>query len=68
MYHFVANKDSKNRLIKMGEDPKKVFNVGCPSIDDLLIPDDPDCLVKRFTNLEKLLFFANILLQQSWNL
>ena len=47
-YHFAANKDACNRLIKMGEDPKKVFNVGCPSIDALLdVPDDPDCL-KRF--------------------
>ena len=31
--HFPANKLAKNNLIKMGEDPKKIFNVGCPSID-----------------------------------
>ena len=31
--HFVSNADSKKRLIKMGEDSKFVFNVGCPRID-----------------------------------
>lgn len=32
-FHFVANNDSKNRLIKMGENKKYIFNVGCPRID-----------------------------------
>jgi len=31
--HFVSNKDSKIRLIKMGEDKKNVFDVGCPRVD-----------------------------------
>ena len=31
--HFVSSKNAKQRLIKMGEDPKMVFNTGCPSID-----------------------------------
>ena len=31
--HFAANQDAVERLIKMGEDPKLVFNVGCPSLD-----------------------------------
>tara|TARA_Y100001970_G_C14257311_1_gene876461 strand:+ start:1114 stop:2268 length:1155 start_codon:yes stop_codon:yes gene_type:complete len=31
--HFTTNKDSKNRILKMGEEPKKVFVTGCPSID-----------------------------------
>ena len=31
--HLVSNEDAKNRVIKMGEDPEYVFNVGCPSID-----------------------------------
>lgn len=35
-YHFVANQDAKNRLIKMGERKKDIFNVGCPSLDALL--------------------------------
>lgn len=31
--HFPANEDSKNRIIKMGEDERYVFNVGCPRTD-----------------------------------
>lgn len=31
--HLVASKDAKERVIKMGENPKMVFNTGCPSID-----------------------------------
>lgn len=32
-YHFVASKNAKERVIKLGEDPKMVFDTGCPSID-----------------------------------
>lgn len=31
--HFVTNEDSKKRLMKMGEDPKYVFNVGSPDVE-----------------------------------
>ena len=31
--HFPATKKSKQNLIKMGEDPKNVYNFGCPSMD-----------------------------------
>ncbi len=31
--HLVASEKAKERVIKMGEDPAKVFNTGCPSID-----------------------------------
>ena len=31
--HFVSNSSSASRVIKMGEDPQKVFITGCPSID-----------------------------------
>ena len=31
--HLVASENAKERVIKMGEDPAKVFNTGCPSID-----------------------------------
>ncbi|RJP80694.1 MAG: UDP-N-acetylglucosamine 2-epimerase (hydrolyzing) [Desulfobacteraceae bacterium] len=31
--HFVSTKKAKERVIRMGEDPKKVFVTGCPSID-----------------------------------
>ena len=32
-YHFVSNKDSYNRLIRMGEVKDNIFITGCPSID-----------------------------------
>ena len=32
-YHFVASENAKERVVKLGEDPTKVFNTGCPSID-----------------------------------
>ncbi len=32
-YHFVASQDAYDRVIKLGENPKFVFNSGCPSID-----------------------------------
>jgi len=31
--HFPATKDAAERIIKMGEDPEMVFQVGCPYID-----------------------------------
>lgn len=31
--HFPANEDARQRIIRMGEDPEFVFNVGCPRID-----------------------------------
>tara|TARA_Y100000816_G_C26100300_1_gene582933 strand:+ start:883 stop:2061 length:1179 start_codon:yes stop_codon:yes gene_type:complete len=31
--HFPASADAKKRLIKLGENPKKIFNVGCPRVD-----------------------------------
>ena len=31
--HFPANEDARQRIIKMGEDPERVFNVGCPRMD-----------------------------------
>lgn len=33
--HFPANEDARKRIIKMGEDKKYVFNVGCPRIDSI---------------------------------
>ncbi|QTE23047.1 UDP-N-acetylglucosamine 2-epimerase [Polaribacter cellanae] len=31
--HLVASEDAKERILKMGENPKMIFNTGCPSID-----------------------------------
>lgn len=43
--HFAATEQSRQRIIKMGEDPEFVFDTGCPSIDaiahlDLRLPAD----------------------------
>ena len=34
--HFAATKKSKERIIKMGENPKYVFFTGSPSLDDVI--------------------------------
>lgn len=34
--HFVSTEESRERVIKMGEIPENVFNVGCPGTDVLL--------------------------------
>lgn len=31
--HFATNEDSRNRILRMGEHPDYVFNVGCPEIE-----------------------------------
>ena len=46
-FHLASNKDATDRLIKMGEKPEYVFDVGCPSIDAILnVEDDPEILKK----------------------
>jgi len=34
--HFTTNEDSRRRVIQLGEDPKRVFNYGSTSIDNVL--------------------------------
>ena len=34
-YHFVANENAKNRVIKLGEPEDHVFNIGCPLNDTI---------------------------------
>ena len=34
--HFPSTAGARDRIIRMGEDPKYVFNVGCPATDALL--------------------------------
>jgi len=34
--HFVTNADSEHRVIQLGENPKRVYNVGSTSIDNIL--------------------------------
>jgi len=37
--HFVSSEDSKTRVIEMGENPRYVYNYGCPSMDVLVHED-----------------------------
>ena len=38
-YHFPSTEQSKERLIKMGEEPERIVNSGCPSVDALCHQD-----------------------------
>lgn len=38
-YHFPSTEESKQRLIKMGEEPWRILNTGCPSVDTLCNQD-----------------------------
>jgi UDP-hydrolysing UDP-N-acetyl-D-glucosamine 2-epimerase len=45
--HFAGNEDARQRLIRLGEIPELVFDVGCPSIDALIQEkDNPQVLEK----------------------
>jgi UDP-hydrolysing UDP-N-acetyl-D-glucosamine 2-epimerase len=35
-YHFVTNLEHKNRVMQLGEDPKRIFNVGALGIDSVM--------------------------------
>ena len=48
-YHFAANYDACQRLIKLGEIPEHVFDVGCPSIDALLNVKDDSSVLKKYS-------------------
>jgi UDP-N-acetylglucosamine 2-epimerase (non-hydrolysing)/GDP/UDP-N,N'-diacetylbacillosamine 2-epimerase (hydrolysing) len=41
-YHFVAAEPYRRRVIQMGEDPSRVFNVGAPGLDPLTEEDTAD--------------------------
>jgi GDP/UDP-N,N'-diacetylbacillosamine 2-epimerase (hydrolysing) len=48
--HFPATEDARNRLIRLGENPEYIFNVGCPSIDTIVQTPkiDKKSLEKKF--------------------
>ena len=52
--HFPATNLSKQRLIKMGENPKSIFVVGCPSID--VIVNTPKVSKDKLTSKYKIDF------------
>ena len=47
-YHFAANEDARQRLIKMGEVASNVFSVGCPSIDAIINVEDDETILEKF--------------------
>ena len=47
-FHFAANKDACDRLVRMGEIPDHVFDVGCPSIDAILSVEDDRSVIKKY--------------------
>ena len=51
--HFPATELSKKRLIQMGENEKKIFNYGCPSIDEIANKDLEinEKLFKKYSNI-----------------
>ena len=49
--HFPANNKARENIIRMGEEKKNVFNVGCPRIDLV-----KSCLSKTPKNLNRLVF------------
>ncbi len=34
-YHFTSTEEYRNRVIQMGEEPERVFNVGSPAVDEI---------------------------------
>lgn len=57
--HFAANKDAYNRLIRSGEEKKRVFNVGAPQLDEIANKDflSLENLKKKFRNIDLNNFF-----------
>lgn len=44
--HFASNEDAKNRLINLGEESFRVYNVGAPQLDELV--------QNQYTNIDEL--------------
>ena len=51
--HFVSNKDAFKRVIRLGEEKKYVFNVGCPRIDEVRKIIQQNKYDKAIKNLNK---------------
>lgn len=50
--HFASNEDAYNRLIRLGEDKKRIFNVGATQLDDIYS--------KKFKNKKDTLNYFNL--------
>ena len=51
-YHFASNEDAVQRLIKLGEMPERIFNVGCPSIDAIISTSDDKSILDKYNLIE----------------
>ena len=49
--HFASNEDAEKRLIKMGEEPFRIFRVGAPQLDELNLANiaPPKAVSERFS-------------------
>jgi len=56
--HFAANVDAAERLIKLGEEPFRIFNVGAPQIDEMV--------QAKYTELEELEDKLNVKLREGF--
>jgi len=71
--HFAVTKKSRNRIIKLGENPKNVFVTGSPAIDEIIqsqITSKKDLETKldiKITGKEILLVFHPVTTQTSKN-
>ena len=52
--HFAANQDAYNRLIRSGEEKKRVFNVGAPQLDEITNKNflNKNQLNKKYPNIK----------------
>jgi GDP/UDP-N,N'-diacetylbacillosamine 2-epimerase (hydrolysing) len=50
--HLASCEDSANRVRLMGEEPKRVFNVGAPQLDEIILAKEiPDSVLERKFNI-----------------
>lgn len=58
-YHFVSNNIYKKRLVNLGQEPKKIFNIGSLSLDKIskykLLNKKTFCELKKIPNLKTIL-------------
>tara|TARA_B110000114_G_scaffold64683_1_gene68792 strand:- start:126 stop:1271 length:1146 start_codon:yes stop_codon:yes gene_type:complete len=54
--HFASNKDAERRLIKLGEEKFRIFNVGAPQLDDMYDEKKLDFFKKKLIDKSDLLF------------
>lgn len=58
--HLAANQDAADRLVKLGEEPFRVFNVGAPQVDEMV--------AAQYTNIKDLEAKYNVPLSEGFYL